>query len=522
MSQTETFIIKLKDQFSASLADADDALDDTRESAEGVNDAFDKMKSVAGAAVAALGIREFIQATNEFSKMRSALKSYTGASGKATDSLITQANAISSTYGGEADEILRAANAMTKQVGGTMQSNIDLIVSGFQKGANANGEFLKQLTEYPVFMKEAGLDAAQSIALITQASKDGIYDDKAFDSVKEMTLSLTEMTQIQRDAIDRIGLDADGLLSAIDTGAMSPFQAMQKIVGVMDDFDISAQKTIVADIFKGAGEDSGLQFIKSLKDIDLELNNIENSSDDYSDSMFEMTTMFEGLKTTILTAVMPAMAGIMSFIAENKPLLLGFAAAVGILAIGLGAMTIQTWLLNAALWANPIVWIIAAVAGLIGAIVWAYNEFEFFQKIIDGVWKGIKILASWIWDALVVAFDAVKLAIGAVIDWFIQFAPLIKKYLMMAIKFVIKLNPVYWMVQGVKKLFPELYQSIVDQFTKVFGWLKKQWNKLKEFLGSALRFPHPRMLTRDCRAAKRKPKTIHHHQRIQAGDLVRV
>lgn len=483
MAQFEEFVIKLKDQFSGKLRDADDALDDTRESADELNSSFDKMKTVAGAAVAALGLREFVQATGEFSKMRAAVMAYTGESGKASDDLISNANAISATYGGETTEILRAANAMTKQVGGSMESNMNLIVAGFQKGANANGEFINQLIEYPVFMKEAGLSAAQSIALITQASKEGIYDDKAFDSVKEMTLSLTEMTTTQRDAINNIGIDAGALLADMSSGATSPFQAMQKIVGVMDDFDISAQKTIVADIFKGAGEDSGLAFIKSLETIDLELGNLEDTGNSYTDGLFKMNTMFEGLKTTVLSAVMPAMGGLMTFIAENKPLLLGLAAAVGVMATAIGLMTVQTWLLNTALFANPIVLVGVAIAALIGLVVYAYNEFETFRGIMDGIGKVVGYVAGLIWDQLVGAFNMIKTVISSVIDWFIQFAPMIKKYMLMALGFVIKLNPIYWLVQAIKKIFPELYATVMDKFNDVFGWLIKKWNKLKKFFG---------------------------------------
>ena len=69
-AQFEEFIIKLKDQFSGGLRDADDALDDTRESADQLNDSFGKMAKVAGGIAVALGISEIASATKEFNKLK--------------------------------------------------------------------------------------------------------------------------------------------------------------------------------------------------------------------------------------------------------------------------------------------------------------------------------------------------------------------------------------------------------------------------------------------------------------------
>jgi len=49
-----------------------------------------------------------------------------------------------------------------------------------------------------------------------------------------------------------------------------------------------------------------------------------------------------------------------------------------------------TWLWNAALAANPIVLVGIAIAALVAAIVIAYNKFDGFRKLIDGLWDGMK------------------------------------------------------------------------------------------------------------------------------------
>ena len=107
--------------------------------------------------------------------------------------------------------------------------------------------------------------------------------------------------------------------------------------------------------------------------------------------------------------------------------------------------TAGQWLLNAALTANPIGLVVAAVAALIAIIVIAYKKNETFRNIVDAAWKGIKEVvgavvswwqntawptlknvlqwigdkATWLWQkVLSPTFDAIKTGVGKVKDAF--------------------------------------------------------------------------------------------------------
>lgn len=63
--------------------------------------------------------------------------------------------------------------------------------------------------------------------------------------------------------------------------------------------------------------------------------------------------------------------------------------------------------LNAALSANPIGLVVMAIAALVAAIVYAYNNCEEFRRSCDRVWASVKEVAEVIWALLVKAFNAV-------------------------------------------------------------------------------------------------------------------
>lgn len=94
------------------------------------------------------------------------------------------------------------------------------------------------------------------------------------------------------------------------------------------------------------------------------------------------------------------------------------------------------WLLNAALSANPIGLIIAAIAGLVAGVVIAYKKSDTFRGIVDGLWAALKTAGEWVGKMAVKAgelvlkwtplgrliklgidnFDKIKAAISAVVD----------------------------------------------------------------------------------------------------------
>jgi phage-related protein len=79
------------------------------------------------------------------------------------------------------------------------------------------------------------------------------------------------------------------------------------------------------------------------------------------------------------------------------------------------AVTAAQWALNAAMTANPIGLIVLAIAALVGALVYLYQNNETVRRVIDAVWAGIKTAigatVGWItgtaWPALQAAWTAI-------------------------------------------------------------------------------------------------------------------
>jgi tape measure domain-containing protein len=80
----------------------------------------------------------------------------------------------------------------------------------------------------------------------------------------------------------------------------------------------------------------------------------------------------------------------------------------GVMNIVSAATTVWTgvqWLLNAALTANPIGLVIAGIAALVGAVVYAWNNFAEFRAFLYSLWSAFKETFGGIYDVVSGIFD---------------------------------------------------------------------------------------------------------------------
>lgn len=205
-------------------------------------------------------------------------KDFTGLSGSELKAVRNEVQAVAESYDKDFKEVLEAANAMSKQFGISVQESLKLMEDGFAAGADVNGEFLENVKEYPAYFKEAGISASEFIAITTQANQAGIYSDKGIDVIKEGNLRIREMTKATAEALDAIGISSKEAQKALADGSKTTFDIMQEVSEKLAEFPESSSEvgTALADIFGGPGEDAGLQYILTLKDIDTNLDNVKD------------------------------------------------------------------------------------------------------------------------------------------------------------------------------------------------------------------------------------------------------
>lgn len=365
-----------------------------------------------------------------------AITQLTGKTGDEMLKLRSKVQAVSEHFGTDFNETLRAANALSKGFGISMEDAMKLVQDGLVSGANAGGDFIDTVREYPRYFKEAGLSAEDFVAITTNAAQQGIFSDKGVDVIKEGNLRIREMTTATADALNGIGISAEKVQADLQAGSITTFDVMQMVAAKLNELPASsaAVGTAIADIFGGPGEDAGLEYIKTLANIQLNMDAVKAATQGTAEQQERQIQMQENLKnglsglidlSAIYTDVKPyvdltaqigmAAMGIGSLIKTVKAMniqqailktrIVAVAAAQKMVTIATTAWTAIQKVLNLVLTANPIGLIITAIGALVAGIIAAYKNCEGFRKIVDKVWEAIKPLANAIMNGLAKAFE---------------------------------------------------------------------------------------------------------------------
>lgn len=205
---------------------------------------------------------------------------FTGKSGDDLKAFRNEVQAVADSFNADFRETLIATNALSKQFGISANEALQLVKDGFLAGGDANGEFLDTLKEYPAYFKEAGISADQFVAIVTQTNKMGIFSDKGVDAIKEANLRLREMTTATAAALDGIGISSEQVQKDLQTGTKTTFDVIQEISAKLSELPDNAATVgaAIADIFGGAGEDAGLQYLRTLKDISTNMDEVKGKA----------------------------------------------------------------------------------------------------------------------------------------------------------------------------------------------------------------------------------------------------
>lgn len=246
--------------------------------------------AIAGVAAAGAAFKWWYDYNSGLVEATRLTQQFTQLSGSALKDLRDEIIGISDSFSTDFRETLQATNSVAKQFGISYEQAADVIHKGFVAGANANGEFIDTLKEYPAYFKEAGISASDFVAIIAKSNQEGIFSDKGVDAIKEGNLRLREMTTATASALEGIGISSKKVQEDLQSGAKTTWQVMQEVSQKLSELPESSSKvgTAIADIFGGPGEDAGLQYLTMLKDIKGGIDDVIEKQGDMATSLLEV------------------------------------------------------------------------------------------------------------------------------------------------------------------------------------------------------------------------------------------
>ena len=276
----------------------------------GIADSINNIRNASGTlakglGIAAAGFQLFNIASDAIDQLNASLEetriisaqiqTFTGTTGEALQTQVAQAKAVANTYKQDVQDLSVSTNSFSKafaDAGISFNDALTLIEAGFRKGANAQGDFLDNLQEYPAQFRDAGASAEQFIAISIAAANEGIFSDKGLDAVKEFGLRIREQTKATGDALrNSLGSEfTNQLFSDLNKGAINTVDALGKVTRALKENGVQGAElqTVIADVFGGPGEDVGQRFLFTLGDILETTENVTESTTEYQQQLGEL------------------------------------------------------------------------------------------------------------------------------------------------------------------------------------------------------------------------------------------
>jgi hypothetical protein len=280
-----------------------------------------------------------------------------------------------------------------------LAAGLAVMAKGAAEDAQAQAVLANQL------QNTAGATAAQVAAVEEFISKTamatGVADDQLRPAMAALARGTGDVTQAQKamnvalDVAAATGKPVEAVADAIAKGYGGSTTALAKLVPGMDKAVTATgdMNVVMAELARMTGGASAA------------------AADTAAGRMQRLTVAMDETKESVGAALLPALQAVLPMFEKAATFVQRNAEVVGPLIVVLGVLAVSIWAVNAAMLANPVTWIVIAIAAFIAIIIVAYQKCDTFRNIVQAAFRFIIASIQFWWDV-------VKVIFGFVIDYY--------------------------------------------------------------------------------------------------------
>lgn len=335
-------------------------------------------------------------------------KYFTGLTGGAMKSVRDHVQAVADTFGKEFTPTLKAANAIAKNMGVSVDQAIGLIAKGFAVGGVNSEQFLSNLERYAPTFQKMGLSAEECVKMMARLDTAGVNSSRALTAMSKASLQLRTMNLGTADSLKAIGIDAAKMTKDIQTGSKSASQALAEIAEKVKETGSNSREAaaVMKNLFGARGESAiGEGFLDFLTKSNESMEDLLGKEDSLQRLKLKEVEVNKELEDVVASLFDMTGGGFESATAKCK-------------------IWIKEGLIQAIKW----------IVEIINYFIDLYNESTMFRGAIEGLiaywkllWEVIKVACNLIIDAVKAVGRSFK-GLGTIMEGVLTFSPeLIKK-----------------------------------------------------------------------------------------------
>lgn len=389
---------------------------------------------------AAVGVgKALFDIGSEFDSMSDTIRAGTGATGEALEGLEASAKKVATTVPTSFEQAGTTVADLNTRLGLT-GDELETVAEQVIAAGDLFGEKLdinklsSALSAFAIPASETSevMDELFRVSQATGVSINTLADSsaKAAPTLGNMGFDIEDVASMV-GLLDKAGLNSTATIAAMGKGMVTlakdgeaPKDAFTRVVGEIDNLvksgDQAAALTEAGKIF---GTKGAPQFLDALQTGAFNLDTLRDSIGATGDTILGVqeetadgpekfqiavnkvklalqplaSTVFDGVANA-LDYLTPKMESFISWAQENPELIKGIAIALGVMSAAIFVAAAAQWVMNSALLASPITWIIVGIGLIIAAIVLLITNWDSVKDTLLGAWDAIVNAWGAAWD----------------------------------------------------------------------------------------------------------------------------
>ena len=312
----------------------------------------------------------------------------------------------------EVEESTRAAEAIRKNFGTSVEDAFSLIAAGAQNGLDYSGELIDTINEYSSQFSKLGFTADGMFNLLQSGADSTAWNlDKVGDAIKEFSIRAIDGSDTTVSAFEDLGYNAEKIMATFATGGEGANTAFFEVLNTLMDVDDQVKRDALGvSLFGTMWEDLGVEAMQAMADASSAAYDTQGALEQINQVKYnDLDSALQGIRRQMEVDLLPAADAVYQSLMDSMP---EITAAMGEMSpvIAEIAEDFADWAGGAVSEGLPVL-----VDGIRDFADWAGKAHEKAKPFLSFLWehKGTVVAVAAGAKVLSVSLGAVNKAMGA-------------------------------------------------------------------------------------------------------------
>ena len=312
----------------------------------------------------------------------------------------------------EVEESTRAAEAIRKNFGTSVEDAFSLIAAGAQNGLDYSGELIDTINEYSSQFSKLGFTADGMFNLLQSGADSTAWNlDKVGDAIKEFSIRAIDGSDTTVSAFEDLGYNAEKIMATFAAGGEGANTAFFEVLNTLMDVDDQVKRDALGvSLFGTMWEDLGVEAMQAMADASSAAYDTQGALEQINQVEYnDLDSALQGIRRQMEVDLLPAADAVYQSLMDSMP---EITAAMGEMSpvIAEIAEDFADWAGGAVSEGLPVL-----VDGIRDFADWAGKAHEKAKPFLSFLWehKGTVVAVAAGAKVLSVSLGAVNKAMGA-------------------------------------------------------------------------------------------------------------